>query len=145
MDPVSLTTAVVTFIGACNVLASTIQKLHHLRKAPKEIQELDNEISALKACVVGIGHLLKSHGEDRNDLIGQLPIALSLDNACGKIEETQRYLEQSLLDTSSGRKIRTSAWLKWLPEFQRLRQEIRDIRSELGTCISLYNAYVSPV
>lgn len=145
MDPVSLTTAVVTFIGACNALASTIQKLHGLRKAPKELQDLDNEISALKSCIVGIGQLVKSHSGDGNDWISQLSIGLSIDNACRKIKETQRYLEQSLLDTTTGRKIRPSAWLKWLPEFQRLRQELRDIRSELGTCICLYNAYVCPI
>ncbi|KAL8737103.1 MAG: hypothetical protein Q9181_002023 [Wetmoreana brouardii] len=127
-------------MGACNALASTIQKLHRLRNAPKELEELENEINALKTCTGGIDRLVQMHSGNGVGLVCQTSLGVYIENARKKIQEIQRILEHSLLDTSSSRKIRASAWLKWQPEFHRLRQGLRDLRSEIGTCISLFNA-----
>ncbi len=140
MDPLTITTGVLTLIGACNALASTIQKLHHLREAPKELESLEKEISALHSCADGISHLVQAHGPSRKRAIGQISIGVCVGDARQKIEQIQHVLDRSLLDLSSSNKIRKSAWLRWQSEFNRLRQELRDVRSEIGTCISLFNA-----
>ncbi|KAL8704734.1 MAG: hypothetical protein Q9201_002118 [Fulgogasparrea decipioides] len=140
MDPLSIAAGVVTFMGACNALASTIQKLHRLRNTPKELKELENEINDLKTCMGDINRLVQMHSGNGVELVCQTSLGVYVENARKKIQEIQKYLEHTLLDTPSSRKIRASAWLKWQPEFHRLRQELRDLRSEIGTCISLFNA-----
>ena len=138
-DPLSIATGVITFIGACNALATTIKKLHRIRKAPAELIELEHEMSALRSCAEGIERLAQAHSIDREKVFSHIHIDSYVDNARKKIQQIQQFLEQSLLNTSTGSKIRSSAWLKWQSEFSRLRQELRDVRSEIGTCISLLN------
>lgn len=140
MDPLSVATGVLTLIGACNALASTIRKLHHLREAPRELGALEKEISALQSCTDGISHLVQTHGQSRREVMGHSSIGVCVGTARQKIEEIQQYLDRSLLDPSSGGKIRKSAWLRWQSEFDRLRQDLRDVRSEIETCICLFNA-----
>lgn len=139
-DPLSIATGILTFMGACNALASTIEKLHHLRKAPQELEELENEIFALQASIDSIKRLVQMHSGSRNEAIGQISIGAYVENARKKIQQIQRSLEESLVDLSSSNRIRAKAWLKWQSEYNRLRQELRDIRLEIGTCISLFNA-----
>jgi len=141
-DPLTIATGIVTFVGARNALASTIKKFCDLRKAPKDLEELENEISALQSHTEGISQLLEPHGDNRDEIIGKLSLESHIESARKKIQEVNRFLEKSLLDTSSSFRIRTSAWLKWQSEFSRLRQELRDVRLEIGTCINLFTAFV---
>ncbi|KAI4261852.1 MAG: hypothetical protein L6R42_002955 [Xanthoria sp. 1 TBL-2021] len=140
MDPLSVTTSVLTLIAACNALASTIRKLHHLRHAPKELKQLEAEISALHSCTEGFNVLLHTHSDNRNGMFDHLSLGVYIKDARQKIEQTQQFLESRVLDLSSSSNIRKSVWLKWQSEFTRLRQELRDVRSQLGTCICLFNA-----
>lgn len=140
MDPLSVTTSVLTLIAACNALASTISKLHHLRHAPRELEQLEAEISALHSCTDALNILLRTHSDNRSAMFDYLPLGRFVKDARQKIEQTQGFLESSVLDLSSSSKIRKSVWLKWQSEFTRLRQDLRDVRSQLGTCICLFNA-----
>ena len=140
MDPLSLATGVLTFIGACNALTSTIKKLHNLRKAPKELKDLENEISALLSCTKDVNQLLVTHSGDRFGLLRQVSIKERIEYAHKKIEDTHDFLKRTLLDASTSSRIRSSAWLKWQSEFDRLHQDLRDTRSEIGMCISLFTA-----
>ncbi|KAI4103484.1 MAG: hypothetical protein LQ339_004209 [Xanthoria mediterranea] len=140
MDPLSVTTSVLTLIAACNALASTISKLHHLRHAPRELEQLEAEISALHSGTDALNILLHTHSDNQSDMFDHLSLGPFVKDARQKIEQTQGFLETSVLDLSSSSKIRKSVWLKWQSEFTRLRQELRDVRSQLGTCICLFNA-----
>ncbi len=139
-DPLTIATGIITIVGACNALVSTIKKFHDLRKAPKELEELENEISALQSHTDSISQLVKPHGDTRDKIIGKLSLETHIESARKKIQEIHRFLEKSLLDASSSIKIRKSAWLKWQSEFNKLRQELRDLRLEIGTCINLFSA-----
>ncbi|KAK4691359.1 hypothetical protein P7C71_g5624, partial [Lecanoromycetidae sp. Uapishka_2] len=143
-DPLSIATGIITFVGACQALASTIQKLHHLRKAPQELEELETEILSLQSYSEGIKQLVDMHSCDQDQVIGRMSLGLHIENARKKIQKIQQFLENSLLDTSSMIKIRTRAWLKWQSEFKRLRQELRDVRLEIGSCIGLFSAFTLP-
>ena len=138
-DPLLIATAVIAFIGACNALVTTIKKLHRIRKALAELLELEHELSALRSCIEDIERLAQAHNVDRKKVINHIHVDLFVDNARKKIQQIQQFLEQSLLDVPTGNKIRRSAWLKWQSEFGHLRQELRDVRSEIGTCISFFN------
>lgn len=139
-DPLSIATGILAIVGACNALASTIKKFHDLRKAPQELEELEHEISALQSHTRSISQLVQPHGDNRDNIIGKLSLETHIESARKKIQEIHRFLEKSLLDASSSIKIRTSAWLRWKSEFSRLRQEVRDVRLEIGTCINLFSA-----
>ncbi|KAL8680737.1 MAG: hypothetical protein Q9186_003084 [Xanthomendoza sp. 1 TL-2023] len=126
--------------GACNALASTIKKLHQLRQAPKDLEDLERELSALQSCTERVNQLIQTHDNGRSGIGGQMSIEIYVKNAYEKIEQIQQFLDCRLLDLSSRSKIRKSAWLKWQSQFERLRQELRDVRSEIVTCICLLNA-----
>ncbi|KAL8769315.1 MAG: hypothetical protein Q9209_004697 [Squamulea sp. 1 TL-2023] len=140
MDSLSVATGVLTLIGACNALVSTIRKLHHLQEAPRELETLERKITALPSYTEGINILLQTHGGTRSGMIGRLSLGVHVQDARQKIEQTQHFLDRSVLDLSSGSKIQKSAWLKWQSEFSRLRQELRDVRSEIAICICFLNA-----
>ncbi|KAL8877268.1 MAG: hypothetical protein Q9198_004683 [Flavoplaca austrocitrina] len=140
MDPLSVTTGVLTLIAACNALASTITKLNRLRHAPKELQGLKTEICALQTCTEDINAIVHTHSDSPSGILDKLSLEEHIKDARHKIEQIQQFLDTSVLDLASSSKIRKSYWLKWQLEFGRLRQELRDLRSRLGTCICLYNA-----
>lgn len=139
-DPLSIATGILTFMGACNTLVSTIKKLHQLRQAPRELEELENEISSLRTYTEGLNRLVEMRNVNDKKAIDLLFLGSQIDSARWKIQEIRHFLEGSLLDPSSSIKIRSSAWLKWQSEFNRLRQELRDVRLEIGTCIGLFTA-----
>ena len=139
MDPLTIATGVLTLMGACNALGSTVQKLYHLRNGPKEISELSSDISALKSCVENVNQLVQAKGGDLNRTISTCSLESCVENARKKVEQTQAFLEHSLLDDAAVCRVRARALLRWQSHFSRLRQELRDVRSELGTCIGLYN------
>ncbi|KAL8657095.1 MAG: hypothetical protein Q9226_002270 [Calogaya cf. arnoldii] len=87
--------------------------------------------------------LVLTHSDYQNGMFGQISLGVYVKDARQKIEQTQQFLDSSVLDLSSSSKIRKSVWLKWQSEFGRLRQELRDVRSQLGTCINLFNAAMS--
>ena len=139
-DPLSIATGILTFMGACNALASTIKKLHRLRKAPQQLEELENEISSLQSYIEGIQQLVGMHSNGGDEVIGRMSLGMHIENARKKIQEIENFLEGTLVDVSSPVKIRTRGWLKWQSELNRLRQELRDVRLELGTCVGLFSA-----
>ena len=142
MDPLSIATAVLTCMSATNTLISTVKKLHNLRRAPKEIEELENEISALRSTSESMNAILQMPSGSKNQVLQHVPVTTSIDAARKKIDGIQRFLETTLLAEDSSAKIQKSAWLKWQSEFNRLRQELRDSRIELGTCMNLFSACV---
>jgi len=86
-DPLTIATGIVTLVGACNALASTIKKFYDLRKAPKELEELENEISALQSHTEGISQLVEPHGDTRDEIIGKLSLESHIESARKKIQE----------------------------------------------------------
>ena len=139
MDPLSIATGVLTCMGACNALGSTVQKLYRLRNAPKELGELDSDISSLKSCVENVNQLVQTKSGDWNRTISPTSLELCVENTRKKVEQTQEFLKHSLLDDAAIRRVRPRAWLRWQSQFTRLRQELRDVRLELGTCIGLHS------
>lgn len=144
MDPLSIATAVLTCMSATGELISIVKKVNHLRQAPQEIEGLENEISALRSTAESVSKILETREGTNHDMLRHIPIAASVDSARMKIESIRQFLQDSLLDRRSDLRLKKSAWLKWQSEFNRLRQELRDKRIELGTCMSLFTASVNP-
>lgn len=76
-----MATGVLTLLGACNALASTIRKLHNLREAPKELEALEEEVSALQLCTDGVNHLLHALGRSSRDVMAQTFIGDCVEKA----------------------------------------------------------------
>ena len=100
-DPLSIATGILTFIGACKGLASTIQKLHRLRRAPRDIDDLENEISSLQSYIEGINQLVELHSGDGDGTIGRMSLGEHLGTARNKIQNMHQFLDATLLDASS--------------------------------------------
>ncbi|KAF7194525.1 Ankyrin-3 [Pseudocercospora fuligena] len=139
MDPLSISTAIITCMGATAALANTIQKLHRLRKAPKEIACLEDEIVAVNKHVEHVGDLLRAPSHCRPAIIKDLSLQPAIEAARTKVEQVKSFLENKLLKDNSA-ELKKSAWLKWQSEFGRLKQDLRDVRIDLGFCINLSSA-----
>ncbi|KAF2224518.1 ankyrin repeat-containing domain protein [Elsinoe ampelina] len=135
-DPLSIATGVVAFIGAANALASTIKKLHRVRHAHTSIKALEDEMRALRDYVESIRQLLDAHG---HLMMQQDPMEKHLNRAHAKVNEVNMTL-LGLLKDSSHKTVRTSTWLHWDSQLSRMRQELRDVRVEIGNRLSVFNA-----
>ena len=85
MDPVTILTAAVTSIGACNALIPAVRKSHRPQNVPKEILELEEDTRFLQSCVGSLNHLAQTHGDHNNEIIGKLSISLQVNNASGRV------------------------------------------------------------
>ncbi|KXS95674.1 hypothetical protein AC578_6241 [Pseudocercospora eumusae] len=141
MDPLSISTAIITCIGATAALANTIQKLHRLRKAPKDITSLEDEILAVNKHVEHVGNILRASSNCRPAIVKDSSLEPAIEAARTKVEQVKQFLENKLLKDNST-ELKKSAWLKWQSEFGRLKQDLRDVRIELGFCINLFSASI---
>ena len=140
-DPLSIGTGILAIIGSANALASTIKKLYRVRYAQTAIALLENEMTALRSYVESVNKLLgMSNGSQQNNAFQHLPIERYLETARTKIDQVNSFLDQKLLNDTPQRKIKKSVWLKWETELNRLNQELRDARMEIGTCLNFLNA-----
>lgn len=127
MDPLSISTAIITCMGATAALANTIQKLHRLRKAPKEIASLEDEIVAVNKHVEHVGNTLRARSNYRHAVIKDLSLQPAIEAARMKVEQVKKFLDNNLLKDGST-ELKKSAWLKWQSEFTRLKQDLRGKR-----------------
>ncbi|KAL8796206.1 MAG: hypothetical protein Q9182_007419 [Xanthomendoza sp. 2 TL-2023] len=112
MDPLSIATGVITLIGACNALASTIKKLHQLREAPKELEDLEKELSTLRSCTEGVNHLLQTQDNHRS---GITP-GFVFENAEGR--ENELHIQEFVLEARAMHELQ-------LKTFESLREELQ--------------------
>lgn len=59
MDPFSITTGVLTLLGACTAASRAFKKIRDLGQAPALIQALNNEISDLQLAMLNLNDYLQ--------------------------------------------------------------------------------------
>ncbi|CAK1365360.1 unnamed protein product [Cercospora beticola] len=141
-DPLSISVAALACVGAAATLTKTIHKLILLQNAPQEISELAKEIKTIQTHLEGFHEVVKERGNAHTTIAAALPIDKCINDAQQKTTQINTFLETNLLKETSlaTKKLKKSAWLKWQSELRRLKQELRDIRVELGININLFNA-----
>ena len=142
MDPLSLTTAVVTLLGVCVSTTRTCAKLRRLKNAPSLIQALNDEVSDLCRIVVDASDFFErlSSSTDSAAHTNQAFLELcssSLSRATILVDEVKKVLEGGLVKVEKQNKIKMSwNFLRKHTKLARLRGELQGVRLQLATLFS---------
>ena len=136
MDPLSITAGTIAILGAIAGTGKGISRLVAFRHAPEELQALCKEAESLKDALAGIRtSLLQVRGtrayEEHSDTLGTPSTAVN--EAVLELEKKIEYqLRRSEETDGQGRpKVSRSEWHRAEPEIRRLKDKIRDSRSNL--------------
>ena len=146
MDPLSLTTGILTLIGACVAASRTLAKIRRFKKAHSIIEAIENEISELQLMLVHMSDHLDSTNSKASALSNADKPALRLcasiiNQTRDKIQEVHSLIQHQLLkeDKSKSTKVSKRAFtrhfgklIKFQTELQELRQRIADVGSVIG-------------
>lgn len=132
MDPLSITTGVVTLLAACSATAMTFKRILSLKDAPPLIQALNNEISDLQLAAMDVD----DHVQQIKPSRASTPIAdarvlrmcfLALNDAREKVQAIDTLLHSRILKPNAGSKLKIK-YRSLVSEFSRLNQLRSDIR-----------------
>ena len=138
MDPFSLTTGILTLLGACTSASATISKLRRLKDAPGLIQALNNEISDLSLVPKDASDYLEgakntnSSGPAITETMFDL-CSSTLDQAKAKVlnVEAMIHYQVSKPDSDTGLRIDKTAFLRNYTRILQLQSDLRDIRQKI--------------
>lgn len=138
MDPLSLTAGILAVIGAAKVVVEGLQRLNSYRKAPQEILGLLSDVTELHIFLEGVGLVIEHYQSVRCT-----PNIRSLTEHVGKAGQKVHDIK-CLLDSPFFRDSRLNdrnkariVWLQNKNKVKRLQIELRAIRVDLGTTLSL--------
>jgi hypothetical protein len=135
MDPLSISAALVTFLGASATVVGFLEELCSLRKAPAAILALNNEISDLRLLFHGLNNLT----QQRHDVsIASSTILPTLEKAQEKVRELEVILERRVIKRqlpSGQTEIDRIAWLRNKPKIQEIHDSFRDVKLNIATAL----------
>ena len=146
MDPLSLTTGIVTLLGACTAASKTFAKIRRLKDAPALIQALKSETGELQLMLRDTNDRLESI-ESRRSAPSRVDEAvlrlcvLIINRTKDKILEVDSLIQYQLLkeDEDKGTRVYKRAFLqnynkliKFQAELQELRHRVGDVSKILG-------------
>lgn len=150
MDPLSITASSIAVLSAVTLSGKNFNKLLSLRKAPAEVLELSNEVEALRSMLLIVQNsLLHIHGSTTYRT-GEKELTVLLRAVETSVLDLEKTIEYQLkrpeqVYQDGHLKISRSAWLKAAPEIERLRERIRDARSNLIAGLATINLEVRQV
>ena len=143
MDPLSVTTGILTLFGASSTAVKTFKKIRSLRNAPPLILALNNEIADLYLAIADINDycekLTSSRASDRGfDYAFAEVCTTTIASTQQKILETHQLLQYRILDANAGETF-TINRLSFAQEYGRLSQLQSDLRHERQRLMTLLN------
>ena len=136
MDPFSLTTGVITLIGACTTSAQTLSKIKNLANAPGLIQAVNNEISDLRLILTDINEHIERTRNRRssirptiNEAVFRLCTSV-IDQTKNEVLEVDSLIQYRLLkpDDETGQRVNRRAFLQHHDKLVKLQSELREFR-----------------
>ena len=122
-DPLSITTAIVTLLGAGVQIVKVLKKLVSLKNAPGILLAVNNEFTDLRAVVQILGDLLQ-----RQDSTNDVALYSQLSTSLKKVKQTLLRLEQLFSYESTviegddlHLRLDTSVWLLPEPKFRAIK------------------------
>ncbi|KAI9711345.1 MAG: hypothetical protein M1812_007194 [Candelaria pacifica] len=144
MDPLSITASVIAVLGLSVKVTQGIGKLRGLREADDLLHALMNEITTLRAIAGQVEAVLRQHRDSLS--AEQIACLESLEHvlkaAKAKLEELDHIIHYKLLrpkSDPSNDKLSRRAWLNYESDIQRLQQELRTLRQDIGTLVGTLN------
>lgn len=132
MDPFTLTTGIITLLGACSTTSKTLAKIRSLREAPTLIQALNNEISDLHLILLDVSEHYGST-EPQESIVGRgdEPVfklcSATLENTRSQVQEVEALLRDRLLKHAEGTGLKINRRAFW-QEYNHLLQLQTDLR-----------------
>ena len=138
MDPLSLTAGVLAVIGAAKAFAQGLQKLSGYRKGPREIRDLFGNITELRVFLEGVTVVAEQFqsGQCTQNIHSMVE---QVAKAGRKIQEIKSLLDSPAFQISrlsDGNRLRL-AWLQHRSKVNKLRDELRAVRIDLGMTLGL--------
>ena len=138
-DPLSITSAIVTLLGAGGRIGKVLKKVVNLKHAPDILLAVNNEITDLRDVVQIFDDLLQRK-YNTSDAAPYRQLSVSLD----KVKRTLLKLEQLFsyeLTVVEGDdlhlRLDKSAWLLAEPKFRAIKDQIRDDKTALYRGLAL--------
>ena len=138
MDPLSLTAGILAVIGAAKAVAQGLQRLNDCRKGPREIEDLISDITELQVFLEGVG-VVAEHFQSTRCTENVRSLAEQIGKAGRKIQEIKALLDAPFFHKSrlGDRKKAHVVWLQSKSKVNKLRDELRAIRVDLGSTLGL--------
>ena len=143
MDPLSLTSTLITLIGAGGSTVHGIQRLISLRRAPYALLALNNEISDLQLVILETHDLLLECENSRHsrDISQAFTACLGpiLNRAREKLLELDMLIQYRLTiqETGSEARLNRTGWLREQRNIRRIQEEIRSTKLNLVAAIGV--------
>ena len=144
MDPFSITTGVITMLGACRAISKKFDEIKQFRCMPEILCALNNEVSDLQLVLLDIyDHRQELFGNDHASLSPRekrllQTISSILDRAKQKIKDTEKLL-CGLRTTGREKIFQRRFWLmsRDYKNLIILKNDIRDARYDIQSVMSL--------
>ncbi|MCJ1331150.1 hypothetical protein MMC10_007837, partial [Thelotrema lepadinum] len=143
MDPLSITTGVLTLLGACTTASATVSKLRRLKDAPDLVQALNNEISDLRLVLLDVSDHFRSAQNERlvvpnmDETIFEL-CSFALDQARVKVLEVDAVIQYQVTKPGRGAGLIVDK-IAFLRNYNRLLQLQSDLRDTRHKITGLFN------
>lgn len=138
MDPFSLTVGAIALVGATKKTVGGIKHLIAIRDAPKELQDLLAELSQFEDVLQAIQDTAHpSEGADST-------LETLLGRAKDKMVEFNSLIECRLTQAGSSSKVDRLRWIDSQKDIDRLREQLSNIRANLGVIIGARTRCVAP-
>lgn len=136
MDPLSITASCIAVLQAATTSGSILRRLVELRHAPERLQELSNELEALRSLLVLLRSSLLRIRDTEYYAEAREPLEVLLRPVKDRVEEFGAMLEYRLkaseeLNRHGLPKVSKREWVRANTEVHTLKQRIRDARDNL--------------
>lgn len=145
MDPLTLTTGIVTLLRASAALRGTVAKVINLRDAPALVQAVNNEISDLHLVILHISDYFERAKSSRTTIpsVDEPVLHLcssTLDQTRSKVQEVEALINDRLLKTSKKKVVKVSR-KRLLREQGHLIELQTDLRSARQRIVNLFGHF----
>ncbi len=144
MEPLSITASVIAVVTLTAKVTNSLNKLRGLREADNLVHALMNEVTTLRAISTQIEAVARQYQDSMSSeqlaCLEQLKQVLRA--AKDKLEELNNIIHYQLLRPSGSggiEKLSRRAWLRHKTDVQRIQQELRTFRQDIGTLIGTLN------
>ena len=142
MDILSSVSGIITLLGAGGTIVQGLERLCSLREAPNTVLALNNEVSDFRFIILEILGLLQQEST-RSSTSQAFSQSLDtvLQRAREKLLELECLIEYRLVTPNSGNGIQLNkvAWVLERHKVKRIQEEIRSLRINLITILSVLN------
>ena len=141
MDPLSITTSVLTLLTAANKVAKGLDKLASIKGAPAAVLALNNEVSDLRLVHCEAELLLQKHAHTAiPPMTGDRTLQHSVDQAKERLTDLESIIGNRLM-----RRMGTKDRLGWLYEQDKVQKALTDVRTAKASVTAMLGVVTTSV